>query len=166
MGKMFNFKGKLNIPIKGKISIPKTKVDMKHGELIVKEAYCPKGHNLMSDVKINNQIGIHFIYTDQEGNKETEIVLSSFVGECRKKILKGKPFNKGEIIRILCPTCRTELPILFDCQCGAPIYLFYIDKRLDNQYGQSLCSRIGCAKASQLRFSRDALREFIQKHSF
>jgi hypothetical protein len=164
--KMFDSKGKLNIPIEGTISIPKSKVQKKAGQLIVNEAYCPKGHNLISEVKIDNQPGIHFIYIDEKNTKETDIVISPIVRKCKKKILKGDGFQKDEIVKILCPICRTELDILFECECGAPIYLFYIDKQRNYYYGQSFCSRIGCVKASQLRFSQDMLQEFIKKHAF
>jgi hypothetical protein len=166
MVKMFNAKGKLNIPIEGTISIPKSKIQKKDGHLVVNEAYCPKGHNLISGVKIDDEPGIHFIYTDETGKKETDIVISPVVRKCRKKILKGDGFQKNEIVKILCPMCRTELDVLFECECGAPIYLFYIDKKRDYYYGQSFCSRIGCVKASQLRFSQDILQEFISKYAF
>jgi Zn finger protein HypA/HybF involved in hydrogenase expression len=166
MGEMFNAKGKLNIPLEGTISIPKSKIQKKAGELVVNEAYCPKGHSLMSEVKIDNESGIHFIYTNKTGKRETDIVISPVVRKCRKKILKGEGFSKNEIVKILCPRCRTELDVLFDCECGAPIYLFYINKQRNYYYGQSFCSRIGCVKASQLRFSQDMLQEFIIKHVF
>ena len=151
MDSIFNDKGELIIPLKGDSRFLKNKVEKKHGEIVVNEAYCSEGHSLMSDVTIDGAKGFHFIYTDDKGSKETHIVLSPFVRKCVKKILKGEAFKKGEMVKILCPTCRTELPILFNCECGAPIYLFYIDKSLDHNVGQSFCSRIGCVKSSQLR---------------
>jgi hypothetical protein len=166
MGKIFDAKGKLNIPLEETISIPESKIKKRAGEIVVNEAYCPKGHSLMSEVEVDNEPGLHFIYTDKAGKKETDIVISSVVRKCRKKILKGKAFEKGEIVKILCPICRTELDVMFDCECGAPIYLFYLDKQRNNNYGQSFCSRIGCVKASQLRFSQDMLQEFMIKYAF
>jgi hypothetical protein len=166
MATKFNKKGQLNIPLSGKIILPKRKVAKKQSDLVVKEAYCPNGHNLLSDEKIDNQKSQHFIYASRRGNREAEILITSVLGKCSKKYLNGEPFRKGEIIRILCPTCRGELPILVNCECGAPIYLFYIDRRLDHNFGQSLCARIGCVKASQLRFSQDVLREFINNYGF
>ena len=166
MGKTFDEKGKLNIPVAGSIGIPRSKVHKKGDQLIINEAYCPKGHSLISDVQVDGEPGLHFIYTNAADTKETDIVISSVVKKCRKKILKGEAFKKNEIVKILCPTCRTKLDILFNCECGAPIYVFYLDKKHNYYYGQSLCSRIGCVKASQLRFSQDALQEFITKYTF
>ncbi len=166
MGTMFNKKGRLNIPLNYKMSIPKTIADEDSGNLFIKEAFCSQGHNLISDVKINDQNGINFIYTDQNGGHESNIVISSFTGNYTKVRLSGDPFQDGEIVKIFCPECHTELPILYNCECGAPIYLFYIDKRLYPRYGQSFCARIGCVKSSQLRFSMDALSEFETKYAF
>jgi hypothetical protein len=139
MGKMFNEKGELLIPVKGEISLQSDKVTKKNGKIVVNEAYCSNGHSLMSDVMIDDGKSIHFLYTDQKGKKETDILISPVVRKCKKKILKGEPFRKGEIVKILCPKCRAELPVLFNCECGAPIYFFYIDKNLDNNFGQSFC---------------------------
>ena len=162
----FDEKGQLIIPLKGIVKLSKDKVNKKEGKFIVNEAYCSQGHDLMSDIKIDNYPGIHFVYTDKNADRESEIIISPFVGKCKKNIIKGKAFEKGEIVKILCPACRIELPVLFNCHCGAPIYLFYIDKSLNHYIGQSLCSRVGCVKASQLRFSKDALSEFISHYSF
>ncbi|MFC1570597.1 hypothetical protein ACFL4E_02315 [Candidatus Omnitrophota bacterium] len=166
MGKMFDEKGKLNIPVAGSIRIPKSKIHKKGDQLVINKAYCPKGHSLVSNVEVDGEPGLHFIYTNKAGTKETDIVISSVVKKCRKKILKGEAFKKNEIVKILCPTCRTELDVLFNCECGAPIYLFFLDKKRNYYYGQSFCSRIGCVKASQLRFSHEMLQEFISKHAF
>jgi hypothetical protein len=166
MGKIFDKKGKLNIPVAGSIGIPKSKIQKKGQKLVISKAFCPKGHTLISDVQVDGEPGLHFIYTNKAGTKETDIVISSAVKKCRKKVLKGESFNKNDIVKILCPTCRTELDVLFDCECGAPIYIFYLDKKHNYYYGQSFCSRIGCVKASQLRFSQDMLQEFMAKHAF
>ena len=166
MGKIFDSKGKLHIPLQTKITLPDGKVKGKSDELVINEAYCQNGHSLMSNVEINGHKGIHLIYTDSEGAEEAEIVITSIVGKSDKKILKGKAFSENKTVRILCPRCHEELPILLNCECGAPIYLFYIDDKLDHNYGQSLCSRIGCVKSSRLRFSQDVLRETMNNYSF
>jgi hypothetical protein len=166
MSKVFNNKGGLIIPIKGSVNLPENNIKQGKENLIVKEAYCSNGHSLISATKIDNENGINFIYTDKDGKKETDIVISSVVGSCEKELLKGSSLNNNDLVKILCPSCRTELPILLDCECGAPIYLFYIDKQLKHNYGQSLCSRIGCSKSSQLRFSQDVIRSFMGDYCF
>ncbi len=166
MKTLFNERGELIIPTMEKFHLPAEKISRKDGDIAVTEAYCPNGHSLISDVRIGHQKSLHFVYASADGQKETDIVVTSVVKKCRKKVLKGQPFKKGERVKVLCPTCRTELPVLFDCECGAPIYLFYIDMRLDGRFGQSFCSRIGCVRSSHLRFSQDMIREFINNYSF
>jgi len=166
MGHMFMKDGKLNIPVSGGIDMSKGNIVQEGDEIIVNEAYCSQGHSLISDIEIEGRKGIHFIYADESGERETEIVISPIVRKARKTILKGEPFHDGETVKILCPTCREELPILVNCECGAPIYLFYLDKELNHRYAHSFCSRIGCVKASRLRLSDDVLREIVDKNAF
>lgn len=166
MARHFTKRGRLKIPIFGGVQVPEGTLKKQGEDLIVREAYCSKGHDLMSDVRIDGEKGIRFLYASPDGSKEAEIVISPFLRKCKKKILSGEPFAKDEPVRILCPFCRIELPVLYDCECGAPIYLFYIDRSLNHHYGQSLCSRIGCVRSSQLRFSGDAMRDFLNEHSF
>lgn len=166
MSNMFNKNGTLNIPISGSLKVPKDKVIEAQGKAVITEAYCQNGHSLLSDVKINEQNGLNFIYTDQEREKEAEIVISAVVGDRTKVNLDKTMFDKEEIVKVLCPTCRNELPVLFMCECGAPIYLIYLDKRTNPRHAQSFCSRIGCTKASRLRFSQEALTEFKDRYSF
>ena len=156
----------LYVPVRGEIMMPRDKVIAKNGRFFLTEAYCPLGHALISDVEIDGHKGIHFIYTDASGEKETDIVISAVVGKCDKKILKGRAFKKGETVTVLCPDCRTELPILSTCECGAPVYLFFIDKQLHHDYGHSFCSRVGCVKASRLRFSQELLRGILNDYGF
>ena len=127
MDSIFNEKGELVIPIKEKAL--ENKIEKKGYKIVLNEAYCSNGHSLMSDVLIEEEKGIHFVYTDEKGVNETDIVISPVVRKCIKKILRGEAFKKGEIVKILCPSCREELPVLFNCECGAPIYLFYIDSK-------------------------------------
>lgn len=166
MDRIFNDRGELIIPVSGGGENLKGKIEKKGDYYVVNEAYCARGHSLMSDVLIEGEKGIHFIYTDETGRKETDIIVSPVIRKCIKKVLKGEPFHEGEIVKILCPICRTELPVLFNCECGAKIYLFYIDEKLDHDVGQSFCSRIGCVKSSRLRFSRDALADFMNTYGF
>jgi len=156
MSGMFHSNGKLKIPV------PRKHVRQKSGKLVVNEAYCPQGHNLMSEVKVDDERGIRLIYTDESGAKETEIVISPVVGKCEKRVLKGEAFKDGDIVKILCPDCRMELPVLCDCECGAPIYLFYLDNSMNPRYAQSVCSRVGCVRASELRHTEDEIRRHLE----
>jgi hypothetical protein len=166
MGEMFDTDGRLHIPVnvKGEVRLPKTKVDVDNERYIIKEAYCPHGHSLISDTRINGYGGIHLVFTDLKDCKEVDIIISPVIGERKVIVQKGDVFKDGEIIKALCPTCRAEMEILFDCECGAHVYVFYLDRQLDHNFGQSFCSRIGCTKSSRLRYSREALQDFFKEN--
>jgi len=130
-------------------------------EEVVIAGYCSNGHNLISDIKINQYPGIGLIYKSLDQKKETEIVISALVGKTHKIILKGEPFKEGELVIACCPTCGKELPILFNCKCGAPVYMFFLDQSLHYNRGQAFCSRVGCVKSSHSLLSAQALKEFM-----
>jgi hypothetical protein len=135
-------------------------IEQKESSVVI-AGYCSNGHSLISDVKIDQRPGIGLIYKSLDQKKEAEIVISATVGETHRVLLKGEPFEKGERVCIYCPTCREELPILFDCKCGAPIYMFFLDQDLDYNRGQAFCSRVDCAESSRSLMSKQALEEFM-----
>lgn len=134
-------------------------VEEEEGSVVI-AGYCSNGHSLISDVKIDQHPGIGLVYKSLDQKKESEIVISAMVGETHKVIIKGEPFEKGERVCVYCPTCREELPILFNCKCSAPIYMFFLDRDLHYNRGQSFCSRVGCADSSRSLLSNQALKEF------
>ncbi|MBI9090207.1 MAG: hypothetical protein JEZ12_13405, partial [Desulfobacterium sp.] len=74
MTKIFHNDGTLIIP---DIKTPDWHESIKknHKKFVI-AAYCPKGHNLMSDVKIDDHRGIHFLYRGLKSNKEADIVIT------------------------------------------------------------------------------------------
>ena len=164
MGNMFDTDGKLHIPILDKLHQSGTKLETSGKQFIVKEAYCPKGHSMMSKIRINGRKGIKLFLTDINGKNESEIVISPILGEHEIITLSGEDLKKGEIVKAHCPVCHTELEVLLDCECGAHLYVCYLDDHLDRNFGVSFCSRVGCTKSSNLRFSEDALLDYLRDH--
>ena len=164
MSHMFDSNGKLHIPILDKLKHSDSKLETEKGRFIVKEAFCPKGHSLMSKIRINGRRGIKLFLTDTENRRETEIVISPILEDHEIITLNGEIFKKGEITKVYCSVCHTELEILVDCECGAHMYVFYLDDHLDRNFGISFCSRVGCTKSSKLRFSEDALMDYLRDH--
>jgi predicted Zn-ribbon and HTH transcriptional regulator len=161
---MFDSDGKLHIPILDKLKHSESKLETEGDHFIVKEAFCPKGHSLMSKIRINGRKGIKFFLTDTENKRETEIVVSPILGKHEIITLSGEVFQEDDIIKAYCPTCHSELEVLVDCECGAHIYVFYLDNHLDRNFGISFCSRVGCTKSSKLRFSEDTLMDYLRDH--
>ena len=162
MGHMFDPDGKLHIPILKKLKDSDPKLGAVGNRFIVKEAFCPEGHSLMSDIRINGRRGVKLFLTDSENKRETEIVVSPILEEHQIITLSGEVFEEGEITKAYCPTCHTELEVLVDCECGAHMYVFYLNDHLDRNLGVSFCSRVGCTKSSKLRFSEEALNDYLR----
>jgi len=162
MNSMFNTDGRLHIPDWIKSCKPERLKD----NYLVREGFCPKGHSLMSSIKINGFNGINLLVTDQKGERKCEVNLSPFAGTGDYIILSGKPFFNNDIVKVFCPKCETELNVLFNCNCGAPIYIIYADKYLDWDYALSFCSRVGCSKKNMLKSSKNIFLEFYSNHEF
>lgn len=158
MQSIFDANGRLIIPDIDR-HLHEWSIDKTGSEQIVTQAWCPSGHSLVSEHKIDGHAGLHFIYQSDDGQREAHVLISPIVGRRNKTVLEGCTFEAGEIVRVLCPVCRIEMPILAECSCGAPILLFYMDQRYDHRVGQSFCSRIGCIDGSELRCSNDLLRQ-------
>ena len=164
MSHMFDSDGKLHIPILDKLKHSDSKLGAEGENFIVKEAFCPKGHSLMSKIRINGRKGIKLFLTDTENKRETEIVISPILEDHEIITLNGEVFKKGEIAKVYCSVCHTELEVLVECECGAHMYVFYLDDHLDRNFGISFCSRVGCTKSSKLRFSEDTLLDYLRDH--
>ena len=82
---MFNQDGRLHIP-KSK-SIKKVVVEKKEA-VEIKEAYCPKGHNLITtETVIDGFPGIRMGFRRKNG-EEGEFVVSAILGKYGKEILR------------------------------------------------------------------------------
>lgn len=160
MGEMFNDQGRLNIPELEKLN----KEDIQGTGFVIKKAFCPNGHSLISDSLVDGHNGIKLYITDNENKKKAEALFSPIVGCHKIVIIKGDEFKPGEITKMFCPVCHTELEILHDCDCGGYMYVFYMDSHLDRNFGISFCSKLACMKSSRLRFSKDAITEYLKDH--
>ncbi len=139
MGKMFDSKGRLKIPAK----------DVKREELIVKEAYCPEGHNLVTDMHlINGYPGIELAFRKENG-EEGMVVLSPVLGDRTAIFLKGN-VEEGEVVKFLCPVCERPLPILTTCDfCGqGNIYVLFLDTDFSFNNAITFCSKRGCPNST------------------
>ncbi len=110
----------------GSIRISTKLISLKpYGNAQVKQALCPKGHNLMDqDVKINGMPSIKL--RAKSGNNEGFINLDPVYGKNRHKY--GILIDDKAEVELSCPKCQTSLidPKKRCPQCGAPIYFIEI----------------------------------------
>jgi hypothetical protein len=153
--KRFDKNGMLIIPTPKEI----TKTQETNEILIVKECFCPNGHNLVSpNAYFNNLPGI-FLKLINSSGRAGFVALSPIYGQ-KQRISLELQLKKGEKVRIFCPHCDIELPIYADCtscKTGKLIALF-LDKKASFKNCLAICNIIGCTSAS-IHSGEDVLKE-------
>ncbi|MFQ6092084.1 MAG: hypothetical protein ACE5OR_05285 [bacterium] len=139
-GDRFDKKGFLIIPDPKSI----TEKEPRKKILVVKECYCPNGHNLMDDqVKFNGHPGIRHKIRKSTG-EEGQIVLSPVYGEY-VRVEIGVDVAPGNVNTILCPECNVEFPTIDRCTCGkGEIKAIFLDKEASFQDSIGICNVIDC----------------------
>lgn len=141
--KRFDEKGMMIIPnpVKGKV-VDAEKV------IIVKEVYCPNGHNLISSrVSFNGYPGI--LLKIEKGAEVGFVGLSPIYGEkCRVSIdIDLKP---GELYDLFCPECGEILPIHSSCRCGGDFIALFLSPQNDFSECIGICNRVDCPNSKIL----------------
>lgn len=140
MEERFDKEGRLIFP-KSATFPAKAKVVVKEKKILITQAYCKNGHNLVRGKKIwdVNQ-GINLVAKTEK--RVVNVNLSPYQGDDRK-ILDGV-IEKGEVITFLCPECGVKLKVFSPCKCGADIVYMYLTEELDARDSICICSRYGC----------------------
>jgi hypothetical protein len=114
--------------------------------IIVTQAFCPNGHNLVGKGKhtFDGYPGICLNVTD--GEKEGILEISPFHGDESKL---GIDFEKGKTIKITCPECGCEFPVLEKCSRGeGSLRKIYLSPKLTDAHMIALCDKWGCYMSS------------------
>ncbi len=133
--------------------------------IVITEAYCPNGHNLISNnnVDFDGYPGIKVNL--KNGGKEGIIYLSPFQGDGTKKGFHD--WADGERLQFFCPECNTPLPKVAHCSCTATdndhgdIIKIYTSKELSDQSYLSLCNVWGCPK-SRVTDNWEIISEYLE----
>ena len=142
MKQRFNEKGMMIFPNPIKTRTPRAKK-----VLVVKNLFCPNKHSLITDrVKFNGHSGI--LIKIQKKQKTGLLALSPVYGE-QNRISLDIDLSSGEILRLFCPACDTELPIHTPCSiCGANLVSFFLTRDVDYANCIGICNRVDCVNAS------------------
>ena len=139
-------KDKLKIDKEGLSSISEeTKVKLIDNVIIVvTQAFCPKGHNLIyrDDIHFDGYKGISLWVSD--GKKEGEVILSPIHGDHRK--VTDVIYKTGTKLTIACPHCKTPLPTVGKCKCewGGDYVKIYLTPKLEDKHIIAVCDIWGC----------------------
>jgi len=141
--KRFDEKGMMIIP-----NPVKDKAVKAEKVLIVKEVYCPQGHNLVSGHAVFGKYpGI--LLKVKKGNDVGFVALSPIYGEkCRVSI--DVDLKTGELYDLFCPECGVKLPIHSPCSCGGDFVALFLSPEKDFSDCIGICNRVDCANSKIL----------------
>jgi len=139
----------------GRLSFPENKLIMhkrkKNAPNVVKEAYCPKGCDLIDKENVINGfpgLQIKFKRAETEG----VFVFSAIEGDFDKIILSGS-LKDGVKDDLFCPHCNTQLEKLVNCNCqpDAEMILIGLTPKLDYNNAIAFCNVTGCTNGTTLQ---------------
>jgi hypothetical protein len=121
--------------------------------IVVTQAFCPKGHNLVENDndQFDGYPGIKLLLESDLGESGV-VYLSPFHGDGSKKGKTDWPI--GTKLRIRCPTCGEQLPVLAKCHCdpsispnGGDLVKLFLSPALTDSHILALCNVWGCRKS-------------------
>lgn len=135
--KIFDRKGGMRIP-EQKAAEGKPKKD----PIVLKECYCPNGHNLINvNTKFNklSAISIQIKRKKQEGI----LILNPVCGD-KNYVTIGVNKMDNEIWEFHCPECGIELPNYAPCHCKGNLKMLFCRSQKDYNHFVGICNRAGC----------------------
>ena len=146
MGYRFDKKGFMVIPDPREIRRGRESAETAEEKcIIVTQAFCPNGHNLMDDyVNFNGFAGIRLKIRRPNGD-EGEMILSPIFGDQSIVYIGIKP-QKGEKLEMFCPECGEKLPVIEKCKLceNGEIRGLSLSENFDIMNGIAFCDVVGC----------------------
>lgn len=158
----FDKDGRLLIPISKR---GKDKGKDKTAKYVIKEAYCPNGHNIIDEnYPINGFPGLRIKF--KRKGVEGELVLSAIEGDFDKIILSGS-LEEGVKDELYCPHCDVMFKKLVSCNCNddADMVIIGLTPQLDFNNAITFCNVTGCHNGSFVK-SGDILRHIRLREGF
>jgi hypothetical protein len=113
--------------------------------IVVKECFCPKGHDLINKrVNFNGFNGI-FLKVKHFG-KSGFVGLSPIFGD-KSRIFLDIDVKKDDILELYCAHCNTELPVYSTCNCGSKILSLFTTRNLEFSDCIGICNKVDCVNS-------------------
>jgi len=122
----------------------RTKPDPKE-LIVVRECYCPNGHNLVtSQAKFNDRDGI--LLNVKKKSKKGKIALSPVYGD-KSRLSVDVILKEGDLVQLFCPYCNVKLSSFANCECGGELLVMFTQPVIDYKNCIGICNRVGCKHA-------------------
>ena len=82
-----------------------------------------------------------------DGTTEGEVILSPFHGDHTRR--SKLDYEAGTRLKVSCPVCRAQLPVLSACTCsfGGSLVMLYLTSMLDDGNVVAICNTWGCHRS-------------------
>lgn len=115
--------------------------------LVVKECFCPKGHNLITKRAIFHGYHGMMIGVEKKDGQKGLVALSPIYGE-KTRISIDIDLEPKELVRFFCPICDTPWPVLAKCFCGGELQAAFTTIQCDFSDSLAICNRVDCTNAT------------------
>lgn len=121
------------------------KVRSKEKVILIKECYCPNGHNLVNKrANFNGFDGI-LLKIIKENNFGI-VALSPIFGD-KSRVCIDIELKDKELLKIVCPSCDVQLPVYSSCECGGDLLSLFAEPNQDFSNSVGFCNRVNCDNA-------------------
>ncbi|MBU1410537.1 MAG: hypothetical protein CVU65_08345 [Deltaproteobacteria bacterium HGW-Deltaproteobacteria-22] len=126
--------------------------------IIVTQAFCPNGHNLVGHGthSFDGYPGICLLVQDQD--QQGMVELSPFHGDHQKF---GPAFADGHKVKVLCPVCKAEFEVIGKCTCDeGELRSIYLSPKRQTAHQMAVCDVWGCYH-SRVIDNNEIFSEFV-----
>lgn len=126
--------------------------------IIVTQAFCPKGHNLVGHGthSFDGYPGICLLVRGETG--EGIVELSPFHGDHSKY---GPEFPDGAKVQVLCPVCKSPFEVISHCTCEhGELRSIYLSPKRQTAHLMAVCDVWGCYH-SRVIDNNEIFSEFV-----
>jgi hypothetical protein len=137
----FNERGMIKFPN----PLSRSKILAQENLLVIKECFCPNGHNLVSEKAWFCEFkGI--VLGASNAEDKGLVALSPLYG-VKSRISFGITLRTNELYDFYCPECGARMPAFSSCDCGGSIIAFFLNKEGNFSDCIGICNRLGCTHA-------------------
>lgn len=144
----FDQKGMMVFPSHDRIKKAGKMADL----LVIKQCYCPNGHNLVSDQAVFDGFSGVVIKVRKAG-QEGLVALNPVYG-LKHRVSIGFKLVKDDLPELLCPVCGVALPAYTSCSCCGNLVTLFLDEKPDFTNSILICNRVDCHNA-QIRLHNE-----------
>jgi hypothetical protein len=122
--------------------------------VVIKQCYCPNGHNLVSDQAVFDSFNGIVLKVKKAGQKG-HVALNPVYG-LKHRVSLNIQLTTNDLLEVCCPDCGVALPVYSACSCGGNLVTLFLDEKPDFTNSVLICNRVDCQHA-QIRLHNEVM---------